>query len=138
MRALLLAAAGLVVAVALQELVAIAAPLLQLTVRPAAFALAPADVEVRLRVEPGGRGREVLLELAGSSGFYRSSVFPIRSDPDAPTVQPPASYRALPAGDYVVVATLSDCSRTGCGRRIQLARVEREVHLLDGASGGTR
>jgi hypothetical protein len=116
--------------VCLYELAAAASPL-RLTVRPDGFAFAPADVEVRLHVEPGGRRREVLLQLDGSGGFYRSSVFPIRADLDAPTLQPPAWYRSVPPGDYVITATLTDCAPDGCGRRVELARAERQIRLLE-------
>ncbi len=98
---------------------AAAAGQLRVTVRPQ-VALAPADVVIRLHVEPGGRRREVLLELEGP--FYRSSVFTIRPDVTAPTLQPPARYRSVPAGEYLITATLTDCAAAGCGLRTVLAR----------------
>jgi hypothetical protein len=105
-----------------------AAAQLRMSVRPGVFAFAPADVEVRLRVEPGGQQREVLLEVDGPE-YFRSSLFPIRTDTTSPTVQPPAWYRSIPGGAYLITATLTDCAPAGCDRREQLARVTARLEV---------
>ncbi len=102
---------------------------LTMSVRPGAVAFAPAAIEVRLLVDPGGRQREVELVIDGDH-YYRASLFPIRSEPDAPSVQPPASYRELPPGEYEITATLTDCAPTGCGRREPLRRVEAHLRVI--------
>ena len=104
---------------------------LRMTVRPEGFAFAPSDLEVRLFVTPGGRGRAVLLEIDGPK-YYRSSVFHVREELDTPSPLQPAWYRSLPDGDYVITATLSDCAREGCGTRQQLARAEHRLQILEG------
>lgn len=108
------------------------APAFNLRVRPQ-VGLAPVDTEVRLHVEPGGRGREVLLEIAGPA-YYRSSLFPISGNPQAPTVQPPAWYRSLPAGTYTVSAVLSERRCDGCSSRVDVAR--REATVIVSEQGG--
>lgn len=104
---------------------------LRMKVRPEGFAFAPTDLEVRLFVTPGGRGRAVLLEIDGPK-YYRSSVSHIREEIDTPSPQQPAWYRSLPDGEYVITATLSDCAREGCGSRQQLARAEHRLKVLEG------
>lgn len=105
-----------------------AAQQLRISVRPEGFSFSPTDVEVRLRAEPGGRQREVFLEIDGP--FYASSLLHVREDPTAPSVLPPTWYRSLPPGQYVITATLSDCAPEGCGRREQLRRVQTKLRLL--------
>jgi hypothetical protein len=101
--------------------VSAAAAHLRMTVRPGAFAFAPADVEVRLHVEPGGRQREVQLVVDGPN-YYAAHQLNIRAAADTPTVQPPTWFTALPVGAYVITATLTDCAPSSCARREQLAR----------------
>lgn len=105
-----------------------AAAHLRMTVRPGAFAFAPADVEVRLQVEPGGRQREVTLEVDGPN-YYAAHQLNIRTNADAPTLQPPTWFRSVPAGVYAITATVTDCAPSGCSKRLQVARAAAQLQV---------
>jgi hypothetical protein len=134
MRELGIAILLVVCGVFVRELTAADGPLRMTVLGRVGFS--PADVIVRLHVEPGGLQREVLLELDGP--LYRSSIFPIRSDPTAPTVQDPARYGSIPQGEYIVRATLTDKRCHGCSSRVVLARRETTVDIREGVPRSAR
>lgn len=110
-------------------LAAAPAPPLTMAVRPRAFAFAPADFEITLRAETGGRSREVDLVVDGPR-YYASSVIPVDTRPDEPWTLRPRWHQDLPAGTYVITATLTDCAPAGCGARESLHRVEHRILVL--------
>ena len=97
---------------------------LAMTITPH-LSFAPADLRVRLEVTPNARNR-LLLVVAESDGFYRSSEMPLDAD-DAPrsfTIQ----FRGLPPGEYSVSSEVKDADGERC------AFVHQEVRVLAGSA----
>src|SRR5262245_46758065 len=87
---------------------AVAEDRLKLTVDPT-VAVSPTDVRIKARVAPNAENR--LLEVvAESSNFFRSSEQPLNGA-SAPRVTS-IVFHHLPAGDYLVTATLKAGNKT--------------------------
>ena len=89
-----------------------------------AVSFAPAEVRVRIRVEPNATNR-VMKVVADSDSFYRSSTIQLDGDHAPLTTQ--LQFRGLPRGEYDVTATVigSDGTTKGLAhRRVNIVGAE--------------
>jgi hypothetical protein len=89
-----------------------------------AVSFAPAEVRIRIRVEPDATNR-VMKVVADSDSFYRSSTIQLDGDQAPLTTQ--LKFRGLPRGEYDITATVigSDGKTQGLAhRRVNIVDVE--------------
>jgi uncharacterized protein (DUF58 family) len=89
-----------------------------------AISFAPAEVRIRIRVEPNPANR-VMTVVADSDSFYRSSTIQIDGDHAPLTTQ--LQFRGLPRGEYDITATVigSDGKTKGLAhRRVNIVGAE--------------
>jgi hypothetical protein len=125
---LLLAIVCAVATAFLQELSG--ADALRLTVRPNRFGFQGSDIEVRTRVEPGDRNRQLVIQVDGDS-YAAQSTRQIDGS-DAPATQRSLWLHNPPPGRYHVTAILLECVPGGCGRLQVRARAQHELEILEG------
>jgi hypothetical protein len=87
---------------------------LTIAVSPA-FALAPATLKVRTRIEPNADNRRLTI-VADGAEFYRSSEVQLEGEQAPKTIE--MSFSSMPGGDYEVSAILTD----SLGRQRAIAR----------------
>ena len=89
-----------------------------------AVSFAPAEVRIRIRVEPNATNRAMTV-VADSDSFYRSSTIQLEGDHSPLTTQ--LQFRGLPRGEYAITATVIgiDGKTTGVAhRRVNIVDVE--------------
>lgn len=97
-------------------------PPISLRVSPPHFAHAPAYVTVQVRLRPQQSDRLIIVTADGPQ-FYRRSEWSVDGE-FAPRLYQPIAYRDIPAGLYVISATV------GTAHRIR-ARARAELTVLD-------
>jgi hypothetical protein len=83
-------------------------------------ALAPATMQVRATVEHNAANRALEI-VADGENFYRSSLMPLEGERAPRTFD--FALKALPAGEYVITAILTDAS----GREISVLQKSARV-----------
>ncbi|HKC55562.1 MAG TPA: hypothetical protein VKC35_05540 [Vicinamibacterales bacterium] len=97
---------------------------LTIAVSPA-FAIAPATVRIRARIEPNPENRRLTI-VADGDEFYRSSEVQLEGEQAPKTIE--LSFPDVPGGEYEVSATLTD----GAGRQLAVAhRPTRVISVFD-------
>jgi hypothetical protein len=103
---------------------------LRLTVRPNRFGFQGSDIEVRTRVEPGDRNRQLVIQVH-SDNYAAQSTRQIDGS-DAPATQRSLWLHNPPPGLYQVTAILLECVPGGCGQLQVRARAQHELEILEG------
>lgn len=97
---------------------------MRMSVSPAQ-SMAPANLHIRVSIEPNAENRSVLVS-AESDDFYRSSEVALEGDQGPRTVL--VDFRSMPGGHYEIRGTVADAR----GRQVASAR--QNVFVMPGGS----